>query len=71
MQDDGLLTGCTAGSISIFDVEMEPARLQASLSGILCAMHSMTRRSMYAKQEDDEGGRGRGGEVADHPQGAH
>ena len=42
-----------------------------SLSGILCARHSMTRRSMYAKQEDDEGGGGRGGEVSDHPQGAH
>jgi hypothetical protein len=42
-----------------------------SLSGILCARHSMIRWSMYAKQEDDEGGRGRGGEVADHPQGAH
>jgi CheY-like chemotaxis protein len=42
-----------------------------SLSGILCARHSMTRRSMYAKQEDDEGGRGRGGQAADDPQGAH
>lgn len=29
----------------------------------------MTRRRMYAKQEDDEGGAGRGGEAADDPQG--
>jgi CHASE3 domain sensor protein len=38
----------------------------ASLSGILCARHSMRRRSMYAKQEDDEGGAGRsGGDAGD------
>jgi hypothetical protein len=43
-----------------------------SLSGILCARHSMTTRSMYAyQQEDDEGGDGRGGADADHSQGAH
>ena len=26
-----------------------------SLSGILCAMYSMTTRSIYAKQEDEDG----------------
>ena len=31
----------------------------------------MTRRSMYAEQEDDEGGAGRGGEFADDSQGTH
>jgi hypothetical protein len=44
----------------------------ASLSGILCAGHSMTNRSMYAnKQEDDEGGHGRGGGDAVDPEGTH
>jgi hypothetical protein len=43
-----------------------------SLSGILCAGHSMTNRSMYAyQQEDDEGGHGRSGGDAVDPQGAH
>jgi hypothetical protein len=43
-----------------------------SLSGILCAGHSMTNRSMYAnKQEDDEGGHGRSGGDAVDPQGTH
>ena len=37
-----------------------------SLSGILCARHSMTNRSMYAnQQEDDEGGH------AVDPEGGH
>ena len=31
----------------------------------------MTTRSIYAKQEDDEGGRGRCGGVAVDPQGTH
>jgi hypothetical protein len=45
---------------------------EASLSGILCARHSMTNRSMYAnQQEDDEGGDGRGGGDAVDPEGAH
>ena len=40
------------------------------VSGILCAGHSMTKRSMYAnQQEDDEGGDGRGGGDAFDPQG--
>ena len=43
-----------------------------SLSGILCAGHSMTKRSMYAnQQEDDEGGHGRSGGDAVDPQGTH
>ena len=43
-----------------------------SLSGILCVGHSMTNRSMYAnQQEDDEGGHGRCGGDAVDPQGAH
>jgi hypothetical protein len=39
----------------------------ASLSGILCAGHSVTKRSMYANhQEHDEGGVGRcGGDAVD------
>jgi hypothetical protein len=41
-----------------------------SLSGILCARHSMRRRSMYAKQEDDEGGAGRSGGDAGDTEGA-
>jgi adenine-specific DNA-methyltransferase len=51
-----------------------PARKQflRSLSGILCAGHSMTRRSMYAyQQEDDQGGYGRSGGDAVDPQGTH
>ena len=31
----------------------------------------MTNRSMYAKQEDYEGGHGRGGDDAVDPEGAH
>jgi hypothetical protein len=31
----------------------------------------MTKRSMYAKQEDDQGGHGRRGGVAVDPEGAH
>jgi hypothetical protein len=47
-----------------------PAR--KSLSGVLCAGRSMTRRSMYAnQQEDGEGGHGRcGGDAVDR-QGSH
>ena len=42
-----------------------------SLSGILCARHSMmTTRSMYAKQEDDEGGAASAGEIPRDPEGA-
>ena len=41
-----------------------------SLSGILCARHSMSRRSVYAEQEDDEGGAGRGGGYAVDTQGS-
>jgi hypothetical protein len=45
---------------------------RVSLSGILCAGHSMTTRSMYAnQQEDDEGGHGRSGGDAVDPQGTH
>jgi hypothetical protein len=48
----------------------EPQAL--SLSGILCAGHSMTKRSMYAyQQEDDQGGHGRSGGDAVDPQGTH
>ena len=43
----------------------------ARVSGILCARHSMTTRSMYAKQEDDEGGGSRCGGDAVDPRGAH
>lgn len=53
----------------MLDFERESDR--ASLSGILCVRHSMTSRSMYAKQEDDEGGCGRGGAYAVHSQGTH
>lgn len=43
-----------------------------SLSGSLGARHSMTTRSMYAyEQEDDGGGYGRVGGDAVDPQGAH
>ena len=42
--------------------------LKMSLSGILCAGHSMTTRSIYAKQ-DEEGGWTRQGGVAVDPQG--
>jgi hypothetical protein len=43
-----------------------------SLSGILCAGRSMTKRSMYAnQQEDDDGGYGRCGGDAVDPQGTH
>lgn len=52
----------------VFDFRLECAE---SLSGDFCAGRSMTRRSMCAKQEDDEGGGDRGGEVADHADGAH
>jgi hypothetical protein len=38
-----------------------------SLSGDLCAGHSMTKRSIYAKQ-DEEGHRGHGG-TAVYPEG--
>jgi hypothetical protein len=45
---------------------------EMSLSGILCAGHSMTKRSMYAyQQEDDQGGHGRSGGDAVDPQGTH
>jgi transposase len=44
---------------------------EVSLSGILCARHSMTTRSMYAKQDEREerGHRGQVGGVAEDPQG--
>jgi hypothetical protein len=56
--------------------DMPPARIVPTLadervSGILCARHNMTERSMYAKQEDDEGGCGRGGANAVDPQRTH
>lgn len=60
------LLGGQGERLQVLFITVDPERSQ---SGILCARHIMTRRSMYAKQEDDEGGRGRGGEVADHPQG--
>jgi hypothetical protein len=44
-----------------------------SLSGILCARHSMTRRSMYAEQDEDEecgDSRSDGGAAVD-PEGTH
>ncbi len=41
------------------------------VSEILCVRHNMTERSMYAKQEDDESGIGRGGANAVDPQRAH
>ncbi|MGL6111623.1 MAG: phospholipase D-like domain-containing protein [Rubrivivax sp.] len=47
------------------------AKQRQSLSGFLCARHSMSTRSMYAKQEDDEGGLGRSGGDAVDPQGTH
>jgi hypothetical protein len=54
---------------------MRPAvgrRVAWSLSGFLCAGHSMTNRSMYAnQQEDDEGGPGRSGGDAVDPEGTH
>jgi hypothetical protein len=43
--------------------------LLVSLSGILCLRHSMTNRSIYAKQEEVGGSRHDG--VAVDPQGTH
>jgi hypothetical protein len=54
------------------DTDQAAKATRESLSGILCAGHSMTKRSMYAnQQEDDEGGPGRSGGDAVDPQGAH
>jgi hypothetical protein len=41
------------------------------VSGILCARHIMTMRSMYAKQENHEVGRGPSGADASHSERAH
>jgi len=41
------------------------------VSGILCVRHNMAERSMYAKQEDNESGLGRGGANAVDPQRTH
>jgi hypothetical protein len=43
-----------------------------SLSGFLCARHSMTSRSIYANKQDEveeRGDRGRVGRIAEDPQG--
>ena len=54
------------------NAELRLCRAGPSLSGILCARHSMTNRSMYAyQQEDDEGGDGRSGGDAVDPEGTH
>ncbi|MCA3140215.1 MAG: hypothetical protein ING94_20090 [Rhodocyclaceae bacterium] len=41
------------------------------VSGILCARHIMTMRSMYAKQENDDCGPGPSGADAVHSEGTH
>jgi mRNA interferase RelE/StbE len=60
-REDGVVYGSAIARLSA----------AASLSGILCARHSMTRRSMYAKQdENEERGHSRQvGRVAEDPQG--
>ena len=50
---------------------LEAALASMSLSGVLCARHSMSTRSMYAEQKDDEGGAGRSGGDAADSQGHH
>lgn len=57
--------GQQSAGVAIYDVGQ--GAWQGSLSGILCARHSMMTRRMYAKQEDDEGGSGRRGGVAVDP----
>jgi len=49
----------------------EVKKVQTRVSGILCVRHNMAERSMYAKQEDDESGLGRGGANAVDPQRTH
>ena len=51
--------------------ERQRVQDELSLSGILCARHSMSTRSMYAEQKDDEGGAGRSGGDATDSQGHH
>jgi transposase len=46
-------------------------RGEQRVSGILCARHIMTMRSMYAKQEDHDCGPGPSGADAVHSEGAH
>ena len=60
----GYCRGAVEWRVCEGDFDAEP-----SLSGTLCVRHSMTTRSMYAEQEDDEGGAGRSGGDAVHPQG--
>ena len=68
----GLIDRCDARSAALYLFLVTVADAQGlSLSGILCARHSMmTTRSMYAKQEDDEGGAASAGEIPRDPEGA-